>query len=249
MRRKNLLLTALFLIAAMLVNSANAQGTKLTDEDKERILQEIEFEKKAMNEQRELREALQKANELQRAEMQKLNELQREATRKAIESQREVTRIQREVYGNNYFSDSLRSVFREMPSIIPTVSTPNFINSSDVFVLGVPRSNVETSKWELFKTIKENTFSKDYTFEIDKTTKAAIMSITGNCTAGEIRVKIVMPNGTNYLDMLIDNSGNMNWRKTITITETENQDKIGDWTCEINSSKATGQFRITIQTN
>ncbi|HEX7494502.1 MAG TPA: hypothetical protein VF346_09785, partial [Bacteroidales bacterium] len=68
-----------------------------------------------------------------------------------------------------------------------------------------------------------------------------------DCKSGEIRIKIVMPNGKNYSDILIDESGNLNWRKSFTISETENQDKKGDWKFQISSTKATGYFRISLQ--
>lgn len=74
------------------------------------------------------------------------------------------------------------------------------------------------------------------------------MSVMGDCKAGEIRIKIVMPNGKNYSDILIDEFGNLNWRKSFTISEKENQDKSGEWKFQIASTKATGFFKISLQT-
>ena len=70
-----------------------------------------------------------------------------------------------------------------------------------------------------------------------KHAKSVVMSVMGDCKSGEIRIKIVMPNGKNYSDILIDESGNLNWRKSFTISETENQDKTGDWKFQISSTK------------
>ena len=75
-----------------------------------------------------------------------------------------------------------------------------------------------------------------------------VMAVNGDCKAGEIRIKIVMPNGKTYSDIVIDESGNLNLRKSFTISETENKDKAGAWKFEINSSKATGYFKISLQT-
>ena len=74
------------------------------------------------------------------------------------------------------------------------------------------------------------------------------MSVMGDCKTGEISIKIVMPDGKNYSDILIDESGNLNWRKSFKISETENQDKTGEWKFKIESEKATGFFRISLQT-
>jgi hypothetical protein len=96
--------------------------------------------------------------------------------------------------------------------------------------------------------VKENTFSRDYTFDVEKTVKNVLMSVNGDCKAGEIRIKIVMPNGKTYSDIVIDEFGNLNWRKSFNISETENQDKTGEWKFQVSSSKATGYFKISLQT-
>lgn len=107
--------------------------------------------------------------------------------------------------------------------------------------------DAERSTWEFSKNVKDNTFSKDYSFDVEKTSKSVVMSVMGDCKSGEIRIKIIMPNGKNYSDILIDESGNLNWRKSFTISETENQDKTGDWKFQISSTKATGFFKISLQ--
>ncbi len=114
---------------------------------------------------------------------------------------------------------------------------------------GHSNSDTERTTWEFSKSVKENTFSKDYTFDVEKTAKSVSMSVNGDCKAGEIRIKIIMPNGKSYSEILIDEFGNLNWRKSFSITETENKDKTGEWKFQISSAKATGFFRISLQTN
>jgi hypothetical protein len=106
----------------------------------------------------------------------------------------------------------------------------------------------ERTTWDFSKSVKENTFSRDYTFDVEKTVNTVVMSVMGDCKSGEIRIKIVMPNGKNYSDIVIDEFGNLNWRKSFTISETENLDKAGEWKFQIASTKATGFFKISLQT-
>jgi hypothetical protein len=108
--------------------------------------------------------------------------------------------------------------------------------------------DTERTTWDFSKTVKENTFERDYTFDVEKTVNTVVMSVMGDCKAGEIRIRIIMPNGKNYSDIVIDEFGNLNWRKSFTISETENQDKAGEWKFQISSSKATGYFKISLQT-
>jgi len=106
----------------------------------------------------------------------------------------------------------------------------------------------ERTTWDFSRSVKENTFSRDYPFDVEKTAKNVVMSVMGDCKAGEIRIKILMPNGKNYSDIVIDESGNLNWRKSFSISETENQDKTGEWKFQVTSTKATGFFKISLQT-
>ena len=108
--------------------------------------------------------------------------------------------------------------------------------------------DAERTTWDFSKSVKDNTFSGDYTFDVEKTAKTVVMAVMGDCKAGDIRIKIVMPNGKNYSDILIDESGNLNWRKSFTISESENQDKTGSWKFQISSTKATGFFKVSLQT-
>jgi hypothetical protein len=108
--------------------------------------------------------------------------------------------------------------------------------------------NNEKTTWDFSKSVKENSFSRDYTFDVEPTVNTVVMSVNGDCKAGEIRIRIVMPNNKTYSDILIDEYGNLNWRKSFTISEEENKDKAGPWKFQINASKATGYFKISLQT-
>jgi len=116
------------------------------------------------------------------------------------------------------------------------------------FFNGHSMGDSERTTWDFSKSVKENTFSKDYAFDVEKTVKNVVMSVMGDCKSGEIRIKIIMPGGRDYSDIVIDEFGNLNWRKSFTISETENQDKSGEWKFQITSTKATGFFKISLQT-
>ena len=106
----------------------------------------------------------------------------------------------------------------------------------------------ESTSWDFSKQVKEKTFSKDYSFDVESSVKTVIMNVMGDCKSGQIKVKIVMPGGKVYSDIVIDESGNLNYRKSFSISETENKDKAGEWKFRIEAEKATGFFRISLQT-
>ena len=106
----------------------------------------------------------------------------------------------------------------------------------------------ERTTWDYSKQVKESTYTNDLSFDVDKKAKSVSMSLMGDCKSGQIRVKIVMPNGKIYSDIVIDESGNLNWRKSFTISEEQNKDKTGEWKFKIDAAKATGYFKISLQT-
>jgi len=106
----------------------------------------------------------------------------------------------------------------------------------------------ESSSWEFYKSVRGNSFSMDYAFDVEPIVNRVVLSVDGECKSGEITIKIVMPNGKIYSDINIDESGELNWRKSFTISDYENKDKTGAWKFEIGSLKAIGFFRISLQT-
>jgi hypothetical protein len=232
MKKINLFLTVVFLIAiSTSFQQVTAQEKTKAEKEKEaKMQQSIEQQKKAMAEQYKAQ-----------------SDIEQKMNKKRIEIE--------------YFSDSLRmdldNASRERNNLYMTIPRGNRAYSFDEpFVFsgqdmegwyGHSMGDSERTSWNFSKTIKDNTFSKDYSFDVEKTSKSVVMSVMGDCKSGEIRIKIVMPNGKNYSDILIDESGNLNWRKSFTISETENQDKTGDWKFQISSTKATGFFKITLQ--
>jgi hypothetical protein len=57
-----------------------------------------------------------------------------------------------------------------------------------------------------------------------------------------------MPNGKTYSDIVIDEFGNLNWRKSFSLSQDQGEDKAGPWKFDIKSSKAIGYFKISLQT-
>jgi hypothetical protein len=229
MKKRSLILAAVFLIAAGTFSlQVNAQD-KSKDEKEKEMQEAINAQKKAMAEQKKAEEELRRAFEEQR---------------NAVD---EAMRNYRVIWDDsNRFNRAFR-IYEDLPrtrsyrSVEPFVGTPGID-----FILF--NGDSEKTTWDFSKNVKESTFSRDYTFDVESTVKSVVMAVNGDCREGDIRIKIIMPNGKTYSDIVIDEYGNLNWRKSFVISDTENQDKVGAWKFEINSSKATGYFKISLQT-
>ncbi len=103
-----------------------------------------------------------------------------------------------------------------------------------------------SSSLEYTRTVKETSFTKDYEFAVEEGSNRASIKVSGTCKEGEIRIKISMPSGKTYTEVLIDEYGSVNWSKTFSIDE-ENSSSVGDWKFEVTASNATGNFRLSLR--
>jgi hypothetical protein len=236
--------SVLFLIVFSLLTSVSSlqqvTAQEKTKEEKEkeiRIQKTIEEQKKSMADQKKAQEEalqnLQEAQEAQEAEEEiempeDINvQVQVDAADKAGRAVREhVKRIDRSFRWDE-----------------PYVFTPGV----EQFYLHGFNDDNESTSWEFSRKVKEKTLKSEYSFDVEKTSKSVVMAVMGDCKEGEIRIKIITPNGKTYSDIVIDEFGNLNWRKSFTLSEEENQDKAGAWKFIISSNKATGYFKISLQ--
>jgi flagellar hook-basal body complex protein FliE len=232
MKKSSLILAIIFLFSMVFYQGIIAQ--EKSKEEKEKELQEtIEAQKKEMVEQKKAQEEYQKQAQkaLDDSKIQIDKALQDVKVLSDDPQVRDrVMRAYRDLGGNRMTGE-------------PFVFTPGVEFYGQHF-----GGDSERTTWEFSKYVKESTFSRDYTFDVEPTVNTVVMAVNGDCKSGEIRIKIVMPGGKTYSDIVIDEFGNLNWRKSFTISDTENKDKAGAWKFEINSSKASGYFRISLQT-
>ncbi len=228
--KKSSIITAIIILIAVCTSFQRIEAQEKAQTEKEKQMQEaIDAQKKALIEQQKAQEEAQKNFQDQQQEM---NKAMQDAKQKIEEARKNGTF---RVYGDR----GSRAFTFEEPFMY---SLPNgdFLHSFS--------EDSERTTWDFSKSIKETTFSRDYIFDVEPTVNTVVMSVNGDCKAGDIRIKIVMPNGKPYSDIVIDEFGNLNWRKSFSISETENKDKAGAWKFEISSNKATGFFRISLQT-
>jgi type II secretory pathway pseudopilin PulG len=241
MKRSSLILAVVFLLSMVSFQRMEAQDKTKEEKQKEQQIQEaIDAQKKAMVEQKKAQEEVEKTREEAKI-------LQQKAQQQAEEALRKYKVVVPEIDEKNL--EKLDKIYEEFGRQRSFSNGEPFVFTPGVEFFGRHfGGDEERTTWEFSKSVKETTFTRDYTFDVESTVNTVVMAVNGDCTVGEIRVKIVMPNGKTYSDIVIDEFGNLNWRKSFTISDTENKDKAGAWRFEINSTKATGYFKISLQT-
>lgn len=214
-----------------------AQEGSTTDKQREQELQRaIDEQKKAFEEQRKEQE---QAREEMRRNMRELEKLQDFDVDVDVDENGNNVRVYRR--GNRSYSMPENFIFQGVPDApVPPDAPMIYMHSFG--------GDAERTAWDFTKSLKDNSFKKEYTFDVEETVKSVSMSVSGDCKAGEIRIKIVTPQGKTYSDTVIDEFGNINVRKSFTISAEENKDKVGEWKFQISSEKATGYFKISFHT-
>lgn len=231
MKRSTIILLTAFLIPVCLsMQQLSAQEDK-TKEEKEKELklqQAIDQQKKAMTDQKKVQDIADK-------EIEKSLQEAQENVKKSNDAM-------------NIYRSRLHSSGRDLEEL-----DQPFIVSPGIEFPGYGRfwsreGDSEKTTWDFSKQVKETSFTRQYSFDVEKSASNVVMTVMGDCKAGNIRVKIIMPGGKVYSDIVIDEFGNLNWRKSFTISEDENKDKTGEWVFKIEAEKATGFFKISLQT-
>ncbi len=233
-----ILAAALLLTISAMPGQISAQESQDNKEKDLKSLEEFYAQKKTAD-QKKVQDDQKKAQEDQKAALEDQQKVVDEAIRNARE-QIELASKHGDVM--KIYKENLPKLNGEMMNepfmFLPELGWQNFHWDE----------NTERTSWDFAKSVKEDSFSRDYVFDVDPTANSVVMSVNGDCKAGDIRIKIVMPNGKTYSDIVIDESGNLNWRKSFQISDEENKDKAGAWKFQINASKATGFFKISLQT-
>lgn len=217
--------------------SFSQNKTKKELERELEILKEIDKQKKALVEEkkRALEEDMPEIMIIHKKTLENLDNSFKDA-----EIQEEVaSRIEDALRDHNF--EKNRSIFLS-PGGFDSGNGSDFFNGHPFF------GDFERTTWDFSKSLRENSFSRDYTFEVEPNAGMVIMSVTGDCKEGEIHIKILMPGGKTYSDIVLDESGNLNWKKSFRISDGENKNKYGAWKFQIDATKATGYFKISLQT-
>jgi cell division protein FtsB len=118
----------------------------------------------------------------------------------------------------------------------------------NVYVLA---SNGQKSKpgssWNYSRQVMEATFTNEFTMSAADESSVNL-SVAGDCAEGSIVVAIIMPDGKQLSEVVLDENGSLNWRKNFEAGE-NNGWKNGKWVFKIKAKEATGNLRISMNSN
>ncbi len=139
---------------------------------------------------------------------------------------------------------------REQFEIQKAIAAENsyVIHSGDGGYTFFTNQGKSSSQLRLTKRFEGESASNEGTFEVDETVHNINFTLNGKVRDGEIRVKLLLPDGKAFKDMQIDNSADIQYSQMIRIAENEKK-YYGKWTYKIEAVKADGTYSLQISTN
>lgn len=244
MERNFFSLTVAIMALMMVSAGLSAQETpppKSADEKQK----QAEFQKQQQALQEELK---QKQAELE-AKRKEIQEKVADRGERAAERQRDYEWIYRE------FDDldrEVRDLTRNMPVVVVPdlpdvhgIRTYRSGSGNNIYIYGSPaNAGKPGSSWNYSRQVMEATFTNELTMSADEGENVNL-TVSGDCAEGSIAVAIIMPDGKQLSEVILDENGSLNWRKSYEAGE-GNGWKNGKWIFRIKAKNATGNLRISM---
>lgn len=103
------------------------------------------------------------------------------------------------------------------------------------------------SSWNYSRQVMEATFTNEFTMSAADESSVNL-SVSGDCAEGSMIVAIIMPDGKQLSEVILDENGSLNWRKNFEAGE-NNGWKNGKWVFKIKAREATGNLHISMSSN
>ena len=240
-------------VMAIMLSSAGAYAQdasqKAADEKKkqEELQKQAELQKKA---EYQKQKALDEEMKLKQAE---IEAKRKEIQEKMADIDADNLKNQKELEWTYKEFDDLgrmgRDVYKQMPVVVvpdvPDLSGFSYDNANNIYLYtGYGHKSKPGSSWNYSRQVMEATFSNELTMSAEDMDNVSL-SVSGDCAEGSMAVTIVMPDGKQLSEVILDENGSLNWRKSFEAGES-NGWKNGKWTFRIKAKAATGNLRISM---
>lgn len=230
---------ALILTAA----TAAGQGTQPTAEQQKQ--QEFENQKKLKT--------------LSEEQQQKLKQTEGDAKSreyllrmKIAELENEAEKMEKEFEWQHIYLDDIQKDLKGVPPVMVVpdgrILRYGLPNEGDYFVFSNSgHASKPGSSWNYSRQVMEATFTNEFTMSASDE-NSVNLSVSGDCAEGSMTVAIIMPDGKQLSEVILDENGSLNWRKSFEADE-DNGWKNGKWVFKIRAKNATGNLRISMNSN
>jgi biopolymer transport protein ExbD len=110
-------------------------------------------------------------------------------------------------------------------------------------IYGGDRENTSLS---ISKTLEEVTFSTDFSYDVKAESSNVSFFVSGTMKAGELKITLEKPDKTAFQEITISPLADVNWNQKFSWDDEESDEYLGKWIISISAAKATGNYRIQV---
>lgn len=252
-------LIPLLVVVLFLPVSLGAQSQKEQEElEKQKKEMQKEFQKQQREAALELeRQKLDMEAQLKREQSEMNREIERmlreskiveeEELRALLENQKDV---QKEAYEK--YHDALEKLNKSQQNwtVYPDVRIEKWDSRTPLMIKGEYYGmERETSSLNISKDVEDLTFSTSFTYEVKEGTSSFRFAASGTVSAGTIRIQLTKPNRELAHEFDISPLADVNWSQEFQWNEEEAEGYQGQWTIRVSAEKATGRYRVSVQSH
>ncbi len=244
-------------VMAILLSTAGLSGQDVSSKSADDKKKQEELQKQEeLRKKEEMQKQLQVANEDL-----KLKQAEIEAKRKEIQAQMAEIETDRAKDRKDFewsykefddLSRHARDLSRDLPMVVipdipdlPDIQTFGFDAGNNIYLYrGHGVGSKPGSSWNYTRQVMEATFTNEFTMSAEDMDNVSL-SVSGDCAEGSMSVAIIMPDGKQLSEVVLDENGSLNWRKSFEADE-GNGWKNGKWTFRVKAKEATGNLRIAM---
>ncbi len=234
------------MVLMLSASTASGQGTPLSAGQQKQ--KEAEMQKKV--------------HTLSEEEQQIQKRMEMEAKKKEMEMQKKIAEIEgnaakmeKEFEWQHMNMEDIRKDAYDLTRDLPVMVVPDgrilrygLPNPGDYYVFSNSgHASKPGSSWNYSRQVMEATFTNEFTMSASDETSVNL-SVSGDCAEGSITVAVIMPDGKQLSEVVLDENGSLNWRKNFE-AGANNGWKNGKWVFKIRAKDATGNLRISLNSN
>jgi hypothetical protein len=227
------------LLMILLTSLMTVMSQEKTDKKKEQSAIIIESRKDAHYDlQKALQESLEKEEEMLKKQKELgylSNENFKIETEKAMNDYKkslEQLKMKQGIEGSSYVTvPSMRYRF-----------DGNFNNA----MAGVYSGEKENTSLSISKTLEDVTISTDFYYDVKEESSKVSFFVTGTLKSGELKIILKRPDKTTFQEITISPLADVNWSQLFSWDEDETDEYIGKWIISISANKATGNYRVQV---
>lgn len=127
-------------------------------------------------------------------------------------------------------------------------STPHIVTTAPESYVFWSNQGRSSSQLSMSKEFTGESARNEGSFDVDKDVRNITVMLSGGVKSGKIKIIITLPNGTVMKELAIDESADIQYNQNIRISEEEPK-YFGKWKYSIESIKAEGKYRLSINSN